>query len=125
VIKNAVIYFSGRLPMVADLRAVPAPTDLTMLVTNLRTRDGKRPSFADSSESWFVLPLREVMAIELPPGALEADQPAGATPPPIHLGPPATADAALTAATPPALPVLPDVTPLEPDEELLARIRQL
>ncbi|HVM30534.1 MAG TPA: hypothetical protein VM305_07175 [Candidatus Limnocylindrales bacterium] len=129
MIKNAVIYFSGRLPMVADLRALPAPSDMTVLATNLRTRDGKRPSFADSSESWFILPLREVMAIELPRDAIAAaEEPApgrqsstGLSRTRAGSGSSQPAEASSPKKViPPA-----DASPLEPDEDLLARIRQL
>jgi hypothetical protein len=120
VIKNAVIYFTGRLPIVADLRALPAPSDMTILATNLRTRDGKRPTFADSSESWFIMPLRDVMAIELPRDSLElAEQVPSSDSEPIELGPPSQPP------PPPSTTELPDASPLETDEDLLARIRQL
>jgi hypothetical protein len=114
VIRNATIHFSGRLPLVADLRALPAPADLSVLATNVRTRDGKRPSFADATDSWFVIPLREVLVIELPQAAMvelthESVDQASERPPAVEMEPAAE----------------PDTSPLETDETLLARIRAL
>jgi hypothetical protein len=71
VIKNAVVHLHGRLPLLADLRAVPQPRDLSLIATNVRTRDGKRPSFAEDPSGWFLIPLREVVVIELPAHALD------------------------------------------------------
>ena len=114
MIRNVVIHLAGKLPVLADLRAVPAPNDVTVLCTNLRTRDGKRPSYIEDGGAWFLLPMHEVTIIELPADALETA-------------------AATTADEPIQLPSGPmaepadelDTAPLETDEELLARIRQL
>jgi hypothetical protein len=139
VIRSAIIHFSGRLPLVADLRNLPDPSDQSVLATNVRTRDGKRPSFADDTESWFLIPLREVLAIELPSSLFDkSDEAAHAPPTAAGARPtvPAPAsvdpdDAVIPLAAGPgslelgtgALEL--DDGPLEPDEELLARIRQL
>ena len=119
------------MPLLADLRRLPAPTDQSVLATNVRTRDGKRPSFADDTASWFIIPLREIVVIELPADVLEIapepDQPADAG---------GRRRTARPSADPPPAPVaeleqspLPeadlDLSPIEPDEDLLARIRQL
>jgi hypothetical protein len=121
VIRNVTLHFNGRLPLVADLRAVPGATDQSVLATNVRSRDGKRPSFADASDSWFVIPLREVLVIELPAAALEAAEETLASPPPP------VRSKGRQAAAEPALELESgeDLGALEPDEALLARIREL
>jgi hypothetical protein len=116
---TAVFHFNGRLPLMGDLRELPGPADLNVLATNLRTKDGKRPTFADSSDAWFLIPLREVLVIELPSDVLD-----------LPLDEPATEgrlSARSSAAERPAEPLdpLPDTSPLETDEALLARIRDL
>jgi hypothetical protein len=142
VIKNAVIHFSGRLPLLADLRGLPGANDTSVLASNLRTRDGKRPTFAEEPGSWFLIPLREVFVIELPAGAEVNELLAPSTP-----GAATAATGAMTAtsgtemAAPTSDTAAPaaarsemalvrveaaaETTPLEPDEDLLARIRQV
>lgn len=55
----------------ADLYAIPAATDVTLLCTNLRDKNGKRPIFADDSSSVFVFPMIHMRFIEVPPGTVE------------------------------------------------------
>ncbi|CAN5664075.1 hypothetical protein BH23CHL7_BH23CHL7_14650 [soil metagenome] len=133
MIRNAIIHFNGRLPLLADLRDLPGPADQSLLATNVRTRDGKRPSFADAIDSWFLVPLREVLAIELPSNLLELL--AEGEDPPVAVTR-STAQARTEAPTPvdpePDLapleaelaPLELDEGPVEPDADLLARIRQ-
>jgi hypothetical protein len=114
VIKDVVIHLQGRLPLLADLHQVPGPTDLLLRASNVRTRDGKRPTFAEETDSWFLIPVHQVTVIELPQSALDGLASTGA-----RLGHPADAG--------PLGPDEPtderDSKPLEPDEDLLARIR--
>jgi hypothetical protein len=56
---------------VADLYSIPAATDVTLLCTNLRDKNGKRPIFADDSSSVFVFPMVHMRFIEVPPGTVE------------------------------------------------------
>ncbi len=53
----------------ADLVAMPSPADVTLVCTNLRTMNGKRPVFADQIESTFVFPFIHIRFVEIPPGA--------------------------------------------------------
>jgi hypothetical protein len=120
VIRDVVIHLQGKLPVVGDLPNLPSATDQAVLCTNLRTRDGKKPSFIDETHGWFLIPMHEVTIVELPADALQAS---GA---PIELG----AGGALAVGSglptddPDPFDEL-DTEPLEPDEDLLARIRQL
>ena len=126
------IHFNGRQPMLADLRSLPGPRDVSVLATNVRTRDGKRPSFVEEIESWFLIPLREVVVIELPSDVLDGLEPDSE--PPVAAEPARRPRSTATAhaVAPPVEPVVTDQAepevddmPIEPDEELLARIRQL
>jgi hypothetical protein len=133
VIRNAVIHFNGRLPLLADLRELPGPAAQSLLATNVRTRDGKRPSFADATDSWFLIPLHEVLAIELPGNLLELLA-EGENPPVAVAGSTAQARTEALAPVDPEpdtgapepdpVPPAGDDGPLEPDPDLLARIRQ-
>lgn len=58
--------------MVADLFVSPRPTDVTLLCTNLRTIDGKRPTSIDSPDSLFMIPLATIRFIEVPANQLAA-----------------------------------------------------
>jgi hypothetical protein len=111
VIRNVVIHQAGQLPVVADIRDMPAAGDTNLICTNMRTVDGKRPTFVDHSESWFLIPMITVRFIEVPREAM-----AGAGQDddyePVEMPEPA-----------PPEPV--DEGPAEPDEDLLARIRNI
>jgi hypothetical protein len=84
-IRNAVIHLHNEQPLLADLFALPAPGDLGLLCTNLRTMNGKRPVFADHIESTFFFPYQHIRFLEVPPGRdgeRTGPPPAEATQPP-------------------------------------------
>jgi hypothetical protein len=103
MIRNAVIHLHNEQPVLADLYALPAATDVALLCTNLRMQNGKRPVFADHSESVFLFPLLHIRFVEIAPGSTGAGS--GDLP-------------ALTSGQ----PVVPEPE-LEIDEDLLRRIR--
>jgi hypothetical protein len=93
VIKNVVIHLINEQPMLADIDALPQPSDVAFVCTNLRTMNGTRPVFVDHSESTFVFPYAHIRFVELPtatagkgrgaPGdGQRAQLPAPAAPPP-------------------------------------------
>lgn len=88
-----------------DMEQLPAPSDRMIQCTNVRTVDGKRPSFVQDSDSTFVFPLDVIRLIEVPAEGTSV----GATV--LELVP---------EAAPPS--PAPDE---EPDEGLLARIREI
>ena len=57
--------------MLADLYAVPSPSDVAVLCTNLRMMNGKRPVFIDDIKSVFLFPLIHLRFIEIPPGTVD------------------------------------------------------
>jgi hypothetical protein len=122
MIKGVVLHFNGRLPLLVDLHGLPGPQDQSLLATNVRTRDGKRPSFAEATDSWFLFPIRELMVMELPTGVLEAGHEASEPLPARLAGAP---DLRSLPPAPDAREPEADTSPLEPDEDLLARIRDL
>jgi hypothetical protein len=104
-IRNAVIHLTNEQPLLADLFALPAAGDTVIMCTNLRTMGGKRPVFADHSESVFYFPYLHVRFLEVPPGA------DGKSPPPDAKG-----------GRKPEPPPEPEVE-LEIDEDFLRRVR--
>ena len=151
MIRNCVIHVSSEQPLIADLFGIPTAGDAGLVCTNVRTTDGKRPSFIDSSESVFFFPYLHLRFVELPPRELARHQAEGGTGPastaPASTGPASTAGVpAIAPAGEPAsnqsldpgqrLPVavaLPDQDPvdgeldveLEFDEDFLRRIREV
>jgi hypothetical protein len=62
-------------PLQCDLRALPAAVDACLVCTNLRYLNGKKPSFTDSIDSWFLIPLGIVRFVEVPQSAIaEAEE---------------------------------------------------
>jgi hypothetical protein len=69
VIRNVVIHITNEQPLLADLFELPTPTDVSLVCTNVRMLDGKKPIFIDHSKSTFVFPYLNVRFIEMLPGS--------------------------------------------------------
>jgi hypothetical protein len=121
VIRNAVLHLLNEQPLLADLPTPPAPGDVALICTNLRTKDGKRPFFADSSASTFVFPLTQMRFVEIPAAVTTRPEAADADSDDVPTG---AAMPALPAAVPAHGPPV-EVEDLELDEELLRRVREL
>lgn len=110
VIQNVVIHISNEQPLLADLYEMPATADVTLVCTNVRMLDGKKPIFVDRSDSIFVFPYLHIRFVEIRP-----------TP---GSGSPASTETAVALASEPP----PDEeveTDLELDEDFLRRIREV
>jgi hypothetical protein len=75
VIRNAVIHLANEQPLLADLFAPPSGADVSLVCTNLRTLNGKRPVFADAADSLFVSPYAHTRFVEISSAALAAAGP--------------------------------------------------
>ena len=64
VIPNAIVHLINDLPIMVDLDALPGPRDRSIRCTNVRTVDGKRPSFVLDQQATFVFPLSVIRLIE-------------------------------------------------------------
>jgi hypothetical protein len=62
---RAVIHPLSDQPLLVDIEAVPVPGDVSLVCSNVRTIDGKRPKFIDRTDSTFVFPLNSVRFIEV------------------------------------------------------------
>lgn len=108
MIHNAVIHIANEQPLLADLFETPTTTDVSLVCTNVRMLDGKKPIFIDRTDSVFVFPYLHVRFIEIP---------AAVAPPALPN------DEVLPVAVAPVDPE-PDVE-IEIDEDFLRRIREV
>lgn len=140
MIKKAVVHLIGDLPIVVDLLASPRASDVSLMCTNLRTIDGKRPPAVDHADGLFMLPLATIRFVELPNSEVEAtlralanghraaaiELPAADETEPFVGSMPL--EMAMTVHPAPDDEDVPDLdfdVGLEPDEDLLQRIRDV
>ena len=71
MIRNVVIHITNEQPLLADLFEMPSSADVSLVCSNVRMLDGKKPIFVDRSESVFVFPYGTVRFIEILPGSVE------------------------------------------------------
>jgi hypothetical protein len=71
---RAILHLLNDQPLVVDLLGEPKPDDLTVVCTNVKTVDGKRPVFIDFTSSTFVFPMAMIRFVEIPPEADEAER---------------------------------------------------
>jgi hypothetical protein len=109
VIHNAVIHIANEQPLLADLFETPTTTDVSLVCTNVRMLDGKKPIFIDRTDSVFVFPYLHVRFIEIP-AAATAPEPREEEP--------------VAVAVAPVVDPEPDVE-IEIDEDFLRRIREV
>lgn len=109
MIRDAVIHIANEQPLMADLFALPSPSDVGLLCTNLRTMNGSRPAFADHIESTFFFPFVTIRFVEIAQtGDADGDR--------------SSREGQGARTAPPGLPPEADI---EIDEELLRRVREL
>jgi hypothetical protein len=111
VIRNAVIHIANEQPLLVDLYSVPTSSDVSLVCTNVRMLDGKKPIFVDHSNSIFVFPYGTIRFLEIMAGSTD-----GATIAPEAGALPAD-DAGSTDDA--------DDGDLELDEDFLRRIREV
>lgn len=72
MLKDVVIHLHNEQPLMADLPEKPSPGDSCLICTNLRTMSGKTPTFAETSDSVFVIPMAHVRFVEVRSGSGQA-----------------------------------------------------
>jgi hypothetical protein len=78
MLRNAIIHIANEQPFMADLLDEPAPDDVSLIVRNIRTMNGKKPVFVDYPDSTFVMPITHIRFIEIPAKSYaEEDRPVG------------------------------------------------
>jgi hypothetical protein len=69
VIRNAVLHIANEQPLLADIFEMPTNADVSLVCTNVRMLDGKKPLFIDHADSIFVFPYLTIRFIEIMPGS--------------------------------------------------------
>lgn len=132
MIRNVILHLHSEQPLKADIESLPTAADAGLLCTNLRTIEGRKPMSTEYLDSVFLIPYNVIRFIEIPresigaagisphrPGAVQLPAEAAGAPegqPVIILG-----SGAAPAAQEPDEERLEH---LEPDAELLRRIRE-
>jgi len=133
MIRNVILHLQGEQPMKADIESLPTAADAGLLCTNLRTLEGRKPVSTEYLDSVFLLPYNIIRFIEIPRAAIHAaglddDLPLGPAELPAEAQ--AVPEGANVIVTPaPGASGRPpsredDLEDLEPDAELLRRIRE-
>ena len=80
---RAILHLLNDQPLQVDLLEEPRPSDVSILCTNLRTLNGKRPVFADDVGSVFFFPYEHIRFVEIHPSRDQAmlEAPAAAAKP--------------------------------------------
>jgi hypothetical protein len=125
MIRDVVLHMAGDQPMVADIETLPTAGDTTLVCTNLRTSERRKPLSVDHVDSVFIIPLQFIRFIEIPRTAILASGLGG----PTAGGVPRPAELAASREGEPGEPVTVTaqeerLEDLEPDAELLRRIRE-
>ena len=135
MIRNVVLHLQGELPMKADIESLPTAADAGLLCTNLRTMEGRKPLSTEFLDSVFLVPYNVIRFIEITRESIEmaglgvdirarpAQLPAEAAgvPEDVHV---IITPAPTISAPPQAAPGDEAIEHLEPDAELLRRIRE-
>lgn len=69
MIRNVVIHITNEQPLLADLYEMPTASDVSLVCTNLRMLDGKKPIFIEHSASVFTFPYLHIRFLEILAGA--------------------------------------------------------
>jgi hypothetical protein len=117
VIRNAVLHIANEQPLIADLYDMPTSGDVSLICTNVRMLDGKKPVFVDHSGSVFVFPYQTIRFLELMAGSVDGIEAGGDA-----LGSLAAGGNGTNGATPEAPEPEED---LELDEDFLRKIREV
>ena len=113
MIRNTVVHLNGEQPLLADLYDMPTNGDVSLVCTNVRNFDGKKPVFVDRSDSVFVFPYIHIRFIEIMATAATG------------LAAASDDTAVVAAGAPPGTNDLDGDADLELDEDFLRRIREV
>jgi hypothetical protein len=67
------LHIAGEDPVLCEVEALPAATDVTITVKNPRRRDGKDVPYLDNGVTTVVYPMQRVTFIELLPTGEEEE----------------------------------------------------
>jgi hypothetical protein len=135
MIRNVILHLHNEQPLKADIESLPTAADAGLLCTNLRTLEGRKPLTTEYLDSVFLIPYNIIRFIEIPrtsidqaglgmdlpirPAQLPAEASGVTDHPGVIITPPPSGFGAAEAA-----PQEEALEHLEPDAELLRRIRE-
>jgi hypothetical protein len=132
MIRNIVLHLHGEQPLKADIESLPTAADAGLLCTNLRTMEGRKPLSTEYLDSVFLVPYNMIRFLEIPRGSIDTaglgvDRPVFPAQLPAEAA--AAPEGSVIVTPPPRTPAepVPDdvaIEHLEPDAELLRRIRE-
>jgi hypothetical protein len=132
MIRNVVMHLHGELPLKADIESLPTAADAGLLCTNLRTLEGRKPLSTEFLDSVFLVPYNMIRFLEIPRASIDqaglvSERPIVPAQLPAEAA--AAPEGSVIVTPPPREPE--DAAPedvalehLEPDAELLRRIRE-
>jgi hypothetical protein len=72
MLHDVVVHLHNEQPLLVDLLFEPRQNDTVVICRNLRTLNGKKPSFVDHADSTVVIPHAHVRFIEVPEESIAA-----------------------------------------------------
>jgi hypothetical protein len=124
MIRDVVLHMANDLPMRADIESLPTAGDTTLVCTNLLTIERRKPLAVDHTDSVFIIPLQFIRFIEIPRAAIAASGLGVSSTPGVPRPAELSAGREGLAETAEGGPREEPLEDLEPDEELLRRIRE-
>jgi hypothetical protein len=68
---SVLVHLSGEDPVLGEIEALPAPTDVSITVNNPRRRDGKDLSYVQGDVVTVIWPMHRINFIEILPTSEE------------------------------------------------------
>jgi hypothetical protein len=72
MLRDVIVHIANEQPIMADLINAPAPSDVALICTNVRTMNGKKPVFIDNGDSTFVFPIVHIRFVEVPKTSMDS-----------------------------------------------------
>ncbi|MFV9507216.1 MAG: hypothetical protein AB4911_21910 [Oscillochloridaceae bacterium umkhey_bin13] len=69
--KTVILHLTGEDPVLADIDRDPQPTDLFLIVTNMRKRDGKPVPYLAAGVQAVIFPWHRITFVEMMPSEEE------------------------------------------------------
>ncbi|MBI1802752.1 MAG: hypothetical protein HY259_13020 [Chloroflexi bacterium] len=66
-----ILHLPNEDPILAEMEDLPKPGDSSVIVTNMRKRDGGRLTYIDGEAEQFILPWHRITFIEVLPSEAE------------------------------------------------------
>ena len=68
---TVILHLSNEDPILAEMEELPKSNDTSVIVSNMRKRDGNRLSYVEAEAERFILPWHRITFIEVMPSEAE------------------------------------------------------